>query len=47
MEGEVSVRDLPRTPVGKVRVSGVVMAFDCGLDEIKILSKIQVEIKNI
>ena len=40
IEGKTSVRDLTRIPVGKVRVSGVGMAFDCGIDEIGVISKI-------
>ncbi|KHT36601.1 phage repressor protein CI [Pectobacterium carotovorum] len=40
IEGKTSVRDLTRIPVGKVRVSGVGMAFDCGIDEIGVVSKI-------
>ncbi|GKW31361.1 MULTISPECIES: phage repressor protein CI [Pectobacterium] len=39
IEGKTSVRDLTRIPVGKVRVSGVGMAFDCGIDEIKQLAR--------
>ncbi|WP_248464159.1 phage repressor protein CI [Pectobacterium versatile] len=40
IEGKTSVRDLTRIPVGKVRVSGVGIAFDCGIDEIGVISKI-------
>ncbi|MDX6913935.1 phage repressor protein CI [Pectobacterium carotovorum] len=40
IEGKTSVRELTRIPVGKVRVSGVGMAFDCGIDEIGVISKI-------
>lgn len=40
IEGKSSVRDLTRIPVGKVRVSGVGMAFDCRIDEISVLGKI-------
>ena len=40
IEGKTSVRDLTRIPVGKVRVSGVGMAFDCRIDEISVLGKI-------
>lgn len=40
IEGKTSVRDLTRIPVGKVRVSGVGMAFDCGIDEIGVIAKI-------
>lgn len=46
IEGKTSVRDLTRIPVGKVRVSGVGMAFDCGIDEIGVLSKITTVILN-
>ncbi len=38
VEGKTSVRTLTRIPVGKVRVSGVGMAFDCGIDDIKSLA---------
>lgn len=34
IEDKTSVRDLTRIPVGKVRVSGVGMAFDFELDSI-------------
>ncbi|GMB70625.1 hypothetical protein PBNK5_41450 [Pectobacterium brasiliense] len=46
IEGKTSVRDLTRIPVGKVRVSGVGMAFDCGIDGIGVLSKITTVILN-
>ena len=39
IEGKTSVRTLTRIPVGKVRVSGVGMAFDCAIDDIKILGR--------
>lgn len=40
IEGKVSVRTLTRIPVQKVRVSGVGMAFDCGIADIKIIGRI-------
>lgn len=40
VEGKVSVRTLTRIPIRKVRVSGVGMAFDCGIEDIKILGRI-------
>lgn len=45
IEGKVSVRTLVRIPIGKVRVSGVGMAFDCNIDDINILGKIILTIK--
>ncbi|ENT4820537.1 phage repressor protein CI [Citrobacter farmeri] len=45
VEGKTSVRTLTRIPVGKVRVSGVGMAFDCGIDDIKIIGRIVLTIK--
>jgi len=40
IEEKVSVRTLTRIPIRKVRVSGVGMAFDCSLDDIKIAGKV-------
>lgn len=40
IEGKTSVRDLTRIPVGKVRVSGVGVAFDCFVHEISVIAKI-------
>ncbi|MGC1034471.1 phage repressor protein CI [Pantoea agglomerans] len=40
IEGKVSVRDLVRIPIKKVRVSGIGMAFDCAIDDIEILGKV-------
>ncbi|MDT7068979.1 phage repressor protein CI [Citrobacter amalonaticus] len=45
IEGKTSVRTLTRIPVKRVRVSGVGMAFDCGIDEINILGRIVLTIK--
>ncbi|WP_058959568.1 phage repressor protein CI [Type-E symbiont of Plautia stali] len=40
IEGKVSVRNLVRIPIKKVRVSGVGMAFDCAIDDIQIIGRI-------
>ncbi|KAA1047260.1 phage repressor protein CI [Pseudocitrobacter sp. 73] len=45
IEGKTSVRTLTRIPIGKVRVSGVGMAFDCSIDDIKILGRVTLTIK--
>ncbi|MBN3144701.1 hypothetical protein H4F60_12145 [Pectobacterium brasiliense] len=46
IEGKISVHDLTRIPVGKVRVSRVGMAFDCLLSEIGVISKIKTTIQS-
>ncbi|QRG77815.1 phage repressor protein CI [Citrobacter sp. R56] len=45
IEGKTSIRTLTRIPVRKVRVSGVGMAFDCGIDDIKIIGRVVLTIK--
>ncbi len=40
VEGETSIKDLTRIPVGRVRVSSNGDSFECGVDEIKILAKV-------
>ncbi|ENG7703015.1 phage repressor protein CI [Citrobacter sp. Marseille-Q6884] len=45
VEGKSSIRTLTRIPVGKVRVSGVGMAFDCGIDDIKIIGRVVLTIE--
>ena len=40
IEGKTGFRDLVRIPVKRLRVSGVGMAFDCNLDDIKILGRV-------
>ncbi|CNI01213.1 CI repressor [Yersinia aldovae] len=40
IEGKVSIRDLTLIPIRRVRVSGVGMAFDCELEDIKVLGRI-------
>lgn len=45
IEGKTSIRTLTRIPVRKVRVSGVGMAFDCSIEDIKILGRIVLTIR--
>lgn len=46
IEGKTSIRTLTRIPVKKVRVSGVGMAFDCGLEDIEIIGRVVMTIIN-
>lgn len=46
IEGKISIRTLTRIPVKKVRVSGVGMAFDCGLEDIEIIGRVVMTIVN-
>ncbi|EPU0993217.1 phage repressor protein CI [Cronobacter turicensis] len=45
IEGKTSIRTLTRIPIKKVRVSGVGMAFDCGIDEINVIGRVVLTIK--
>ncbi|MFW7207598.1 phage repressor protein CI [Enterobacter sp. BNK-13] len=45
IEGKISVRTLTRIPIKKVRVSGVGMAFDCAIEDIKILGRVVLTIR--
>lgn len=45
VEGKTSIRRLTRIPVGKVRVSGVGIAFDCAIDDIKIIGRVVLTLK--
>lgn len=40
IEGKYTIRMLTRIPIKKVRVSGVGMAFDCALEDIKVLGRV-------
>lgn len=40
IEGKISIRNLVRIPIKKVRVSGVGMAFDCSLDDIEVIGRV-------
>lgn len=40
IEGKTSIRTLTRIPIKKVRVSGIGMAFDCGLEDIEIIGRV-------
>ncbi|SYO39260.1 phage repressor protein CI [Klebsiella pneumoniae] len=46
IEGKTSIRTLTRIPVRKVRVSGIGMAFDCGLEDIEIIGRVVMTITN-
>lgn len=46
IEGKVSVRNLVRIPIKKVRVSGIGMAFDCNIDDIDVIGRIVLKITN-
>lgn len=46
VEGKTSIRTLTRIPIQKVRVSGVGMAFDCSIDDIKIIGRVVLTIIN-
>ncbi|HBQ2192452.1 TPA: phage repressor protein CI [Klebsiella pneumoniae] len=46
IEGKTSIRTLTRIPIRKVRVSGVGMAFDCSIDDIKIIGQVVLTIIN-
>ncbi|ALE95368.1 Bacteriophage CI repressor helix-turn-helix domain protein [Serratia marcescens] len=39
IEGQASIRDLARIPIGKVRVSNPSATFECSLEDIKVLAK--------
>ncbi|WP_313069005.1 phage repressor protein CI [Atlantibacter hermannii] len=45
IEGKNSIRTLTRIPIKKVRVSGVGMAFDCALEDIEIIGRVVLIIK--
>lgn len=45
IEGKTSIRTLTRIPIKKVRVSGIGMAFDCGLDDITVFGRVALTIK--
>jgi len=40
IEGKTSIRTLTRIPIKKFRVSGVGMAFDCGIDDISVIGRV-------
>lgn len=45
IEGKNSIRTLTRIPIKQVRVSGIGMAFDCGIDDIKIIGRVVLQIR--
>ncbi len=40
IDGKVSIRELTRMPMQRVRVSGVGMAFDCELKDLEIIGRV-------
>ncbi|MRT03200.1 phage repressor protein CI [Ewingella americana] len=40
LEGKVTIRDLVRIPVKKVRVSGTGITFDCDINDIEVIGKV-------
>ncbi|ETT00171.1 phage repressor protein CI [Providencia alcalifaciens] len=46
IEGKISIRELTRIPIKKVRVSGVGVPFDCNLDDLSILGRVVTIIEN-
>ncbi|MGK3227737.1 phage repressor protein CI [Enterobacter soli] len=44
IEGKISIRTLTRIPIGKVRISGVGMAFDCALEDIEVAGHVVLQI---
>lgn len=47
IEGKISIRNLVRVPVRKVRVSGIGMAFDCAIDDIEVIGRVVLVISSI
>lgn len=45
IEGKTSIRTLTRIPIKKVRVSGIGMAFDCSIEDIRIHGRVVLTIK--
>ena len=46
IEGKTSIRTLVRIPTNRVRIGGVGMSFDCGLDEINVLGRVVMTISS-
>lgn len=44
IEGTASIKKLTRIPVGKVRVTGDDISFDCSIDEIKLTGRVELTI---
>ena len=47
IEGKISIRELTRIPVQRVRVAGVCMAFDCELKDLEIIGRVTTVIANL
>lgn len=46
IEGKISIRELTRIPIKKVRVSGVGIPFDCDLNDLTVLGRVITIIEN-
>lgn len=46
IEGKISIRDLTRIPIKKVRVSGVGIPFDCDLEDLTVLGRVVTIVEN-
>ncbi|ENL4097012.1 helix-turn-helix domain-containing protein [Providencia rettgeri] len=46
IEGKISVRELTRIPIKRIRVSGVGIPFDCDLDDLTVLGRVITIIEN-
>ncbi len=47
IDGKISIRELTRMPMQRVRVSGVGMAFDCTLKELDVIGRVITNIENL
>lgn len=46
VEGKISIRNLVRIPINKVRVSGGEISFDCALKDIEVIGRVIMTITN-
>jgi hypothetical protein len=47
LEGKVTIRDLTRIPVKKIRVSGMGTSFDCEVNDIEVIGKVISKIETL
>ncbi|MBP6083228.1 MAG: helix-turn-helix domain-containing protein [Providencia sp.] len=47
IEGKISIRELTRIPIKRIRVSGVGIPFDCDLDDLTVLGRVVTIIENL
>lgn len=46
IEGKISIRDLTRIPIKRVKVSGVGITFDCDIKDLTVIGRVVKEIKD-